>query len=165
VTLKSGTNQFHGSVFEFLRNSALDAKNFFDPATGPTPPFKQNQFGAAVGGPLDLPGYSGKNRTFFFADYQGTRIRTAHTFLATVAPAAWRTGNFSGFNTILDPNTTVTQADGTVVRQPFAGNQVPIGRFDPASLKLIALMPLPNVPGSVKTTGVANNYLTNPVEP
>ena len=94
VTIKSGTNGFHGSAFEFLRNSKLDAKNFFDPPDGPTPPFKQNQFGGAVGGPVVLPGYNGKNRTFFFADYQGTRIRTAHTFLATVAPVAWRTGDF-----------------------------------------------------------------------
>jgi hypothetical protein len=155
VAIKSGTNQFHGSAFEFLRNSTLDAKNFFDPPTGPTPPFKQNQFGAAVGGPVKLPGYNGKNRTFFFADYQGTRIRTAHTFLSTLAPVAWRTGNFSGFNTVLDPDTHV----------PFPNNQIPVGRFDSASLKLIALMPPPNVPGSVSASGVANNYLTNPVEP
>jgi hypothetical protein len=148
VTLKSGTNQFHGSVFEFLRNSALDAKNFFDPATGPTPPFKQNQFGAAVGGPVELPHYNGKNRTFFFIDYQGTRIRTAHTFLATLAPLAWRTGNFSGFNPVLDPNTTTIQ-NGETVRQPFPNNQIPLQRFDPASLKLISFMPAPNVPGSV----------------
>src|SRR5258707_10416763 len=93
VTIKSGTNGFHGSAFEFLRNSKLDAKNFFDPPTGPTPPFKQNQFGASTGGPVR------KDRTFFFADYQGTRIRTSQTFVATVAPIAWRTGNFSGFNT------------------------------------------------------------------
>src|SRR5579862_6125161 len=87
VTMKSGTNQFHGSVFEFLRNSQLDAKNFFDPPTGPTPPFKQNQFGASAGGPVLLPAYNGKNRTFFFVGYQGTRIRTSDTFLTTVAPA------------------------------------------------------------------------------
>jgi hypothetical protein len=155
VAIKSGTNRFHGSAFEFLRNSTLDAKNFFDPPTGPTPPFKQNQFGAAIGGPVELPHYSGKNRTFFFADYQGTRIRTAHTFLSTLAPVAWRTGDFSGFNTVLDPNTHV----------PFPGNQIPTVRFDSASQKLIALMPTPNVPGSVSTSGVANNYLTNPVEP
>ena len=164
VTIKSGTNELHGSVYEFLRNSRLDAKNFFDPATGPTPPFKQNQFGAAVGGPLMLPKYSGKNRTFFFADYQGTRIRTAHTFLATVAPMPWRTGNFAGFSTVFDPDTTVVQ-NGQVIRQPFAGNQIPISRFDPASAKLIAAMTGPNVPGSVSLTGVANNYLSNPVEP
>jgi hypothetical protein len=164
VTIKSGTNQLHGSVYEFLRNSSLDAKNFFDPATGPTPPFKQNQFGAALGGPLMLPKYSGKNRTFFFADYQGTRIRTAHTFFATVAPTPWRTGNFSGFSTVFDPDTTVVQ-DGQVIRQPFAGNQIPVSRFDPASAKLIAAMTAPNLPGSVSLTGVANNYLSNPVEP
>jgi hypothetical protein len=162
VTFKSGTNQFHGSVFEFLRNSRLDAKNFFDPATGPTPPFKQNQFGAAAGGPVEFPHYNGKNRTFFFADYQGTRIRTAHTFLATLAPLAWRTGNFSGFNPAFDPNTTTGP---NAVRQPFPNNQIPLQRFDPASLKLIAFMPAPNVAGSVSRTGVANNYLSNPVEP
>src|SRR5262245_25335023 len=164
VAIKSGTNGFHGSAFEFLRNSKLDAKNFFDPAIGPTPPFKQNQFGAAIGGPVDLPGYNGRNRTFFFTDYQGTRIRTAHTFLATLAPSAWRTGNFSGFNTIMDPNTTVVQGS-SITRQPFANNQIPLSRFDPVSLKLIGLMPAPNLPGSVSRAGVSNNLLTNPVEP
>src|SRR4029077_9373543 len=137
---------------EFLRNSKLDAKNFFDPSTGPTPPFKQNQFGAAIGGPLELPHYNGKNRTFFFADYQGTRIRTAHTFLATLAPLAWRTGDFSGFNPVFDPNTT-TIVNGQPVRTPFPNNQIPIQRFDPASLKLISFMPAPNVPGSVSLSG------------
>jgi len=165
VTVKSGTNQYHGSVFEFLRNSKLDAKNFFDPPTGPTPPFKQNQFGAAVGGPVELPGYNGKNKTFFFSDYQGTRIRTAHTFLATLAPTAWRTGDFSGFNTVLDPNTTVVGSNGQVTRQPFPNNQIPLARFDQPALKLTAFMPAPNVPGSVSRSGVANNYLSNPVEP
>ena len=155
VAIKSGTNGFHGSAFEFLRNSKLDAKNFFDSPVGPTPPFKQNQFGAAIGGPVELRGYSGKNKTFFFTDYQGTRVRTAHTFLATLAPVPWRSGNFSGFNTVLDPDTHV----------PFPNNQIPVSKFDTASLKLIALMPSPNVSGSVSTTGVANNYLTNPVEP
>jgi hypothetical protein len=164
VTIKAGTNEFHGSVFEFLRNSKLDAKNFFDAPTGPTPPFKENQFGAAVGGPLLLPGYSGKNRTFFFADYQGTRIRTAHTFLATLAPLPWRSGDFSGFVPVLDPDSTMI-LNGQVVRQPFANNKIPLASFDSASLNLITLMPSPNVPGSVSLKGVANNYLSNPVEP
>ena len=164
VTIKSGTNQLHGSVFEFLRNSKLDAKNFFDPATSPIPPFKLNQFGAAVGGPVMLPGYSGKNRTFFFTDYQGTRIRTGQTFLSTVAQPAWRTGDFTGFNTILDPDTTVIQGS-QVIRQPFAGNKIPMNRFDPVSAKLIALMPNPTVLGSISSAGVSNNYLINPIEP
>src|SRR5215471_4074260 len=137
VTIKSGTNQLHGSVFEFLRNSALDAKNFFDPA-GPIPEFRQNQFGAAAGGPII------KNRTFIFGDYQGTRIRTGLTSQATLAPLAWRTGVFSGFHPILDPNTTVIQGD-QIIRQPFPNNQIPSSRWDPAAVKLIALMPNPNV--------------------
>jgi hypothetical protein len=157
VTIKSGTNQLHGSVFEFLRNSALDAKNFFDPA-GPIPEFRQNQFGAAAGGPII------KNRTFIFGDYQGTRIRTGLTSQATLAPVPWRTGDFSGFHPILDPNTTVIQGD-QIIRQPFPNNQIPADRWDPAAVKLIALMPNPNTAGDVSSRGVANNYLINPVEP
>jgi hypothetical protein len=157
VTIKAGTNQLHGSVFEFLRNSALDAKNFFDPA-GPIPEFRQNQFGAAAGGPII------KNRTFIFGDYQGTRIRTGLTAQATLAPLAWRSGDFSGFHPILDPDTTVVQGD-QIIRKPFPNNQIPSNRWDPASVKLIALMPNPNVPGSVSSRGVSLNYLTNPVEP
>src|SRR5712692_5129315 len=84
VTIKSGSNALHGSVFEFLRNSKLDAKNFFDPPDKPIPPYKQNQFGAAAGGPIV------KNRTFIFGDYQGTRIRQGQTFRATLAPLPWR---------------------------------------------------------------------------
>ena len=80
VTIKSGTNQLHGTAYEFLRNSALDAKNFFDDPVHPIPPFKLNQFGFSVGGPVLIPKvYNGKNRTFFFFDYQGTRIRTGQT--------------------------------------------------------------------------------------
>lgn len=76
VTIKSGTNGLHGSFYEFLRNSKLDAKNYFDSGTKPIPPFKLNQFGFSAGGPIDIPKvYNGKNRTFFFGDYQGTRIR------------------------------------------------------------------------------------------
>src|SRR5262249_36999888 len=140
VAIRSGTNEFHGSVFEFLRNSKLDAKNFFDPPDKPIPPYKQNQFGAAAGGPVMVPGYSGKNRTLFFTDYQGTRIRQSETFLSTLAPTAWRTGDFSGFNTVLDPATTVVQGS-SITRQPFANNRIPQSRFDPVAPKLIAFMP------------------------
>ena len=109
VTFKSGTNQFHGSVFEFLRNSKLDAKNFFDPPPTPLRPSSRTSLAQRSAARWCFRSYNGKNRTFFFVDYQGTRIRTAHTFLATVAPLAWRTGNFSGFNPVFDPNTTMTQ--------------------------------------------------------
>jgi hypothetical protein len=81
VVLKSGTNRFHGSLFEFLRNSAFDARNYFDSPDLPIAPFKQNQFGGTLGGPIL------KNRTFFFVDYQGTRIRQAQTDISVVPSA------------------------------------------------------------------------------
>jgi hypothetical protein len=166
VTIKSGTNQLHGTVYEFLRNSALDAKNFFDSPTDPIPPFKLNQFGFSTGGPVLIPKvYNGKNRTFFFFDYQGTRQRTGHTFLATLPPPAWRNGDFSGFQEIFDPNTTVIDANHHATRLPFAGNKIPVDRFNPVAKTLMDLFPAPNIPGSVDVTGVGNNYLTNPVEP
>jgi Carboxypeptidase regulatory-like domain len=168
VVIKSGTNNFHGSAFEFLRNSYMDAKNYFDDPTAPIPPFKQNQFGGTLGGPIL------KNKTFFFVDYQGTRVRQSQTFISTVPNAAERTGNFSdllgpnGSGQLYDPLTTdpVTNA-----RIPFPGNIIPpcVGStrrsatggscLDPAALNVINLFPLPNIPGA----GTANNYLYNPV--
>src|SRR5450631_2208822 len=78
ATIKSGTNSYHGSVYEFLRNEKLDAKNFFDPADQPIAPYKQNQFGATLGGPIV------RNHTFFFVDYEGLRIRQAQTLTSFV---------------------------------------------------------------------------------
>jgi hypothetical protein len=166
VTVKSGTNILHGTFYEFLRNSKLDAKNFFDDPTQPIPPFKQNQFGLSSGGPIILPKlYNGKNRTFFFFDYQGTRIRLPHTFLASVPALSWRAGNFSGFNQIFDPNSTVINADGSATRLPFAGNQIPPSRINHIAQTLIHLFPQANVPGAISSAGVGNNYLSAPVEP
>ena len=107
VTTKSGTNQLHGSAFEFLRNSALDAKNFFDSGSAPIPPFKRNQFGGTVGGPLVIPHvFNGKDKLFFFVDYEGLRERKALTQPATVPSAAWVQGNFSGVSALIyDPAT------------------------------------------------------------
>jgi hypothetical protein len=166
VTIKSGTNELHGTAYEFLRNSALDAKNFFDDPTNPIPPFKMNQFGFSTGAPVLIPKvYNGKNRTFFFFDYQGTRIRTGQTFLATVPPDAWRTGNFAGYNQIFDPATTTVDAKGNTTRLPFAGNQIPQSLWNPIAAKLLSMFPEPNVAGSTNSFGVSNNYLSNPVEP
>src|SRR5437899_1019055 len=166
VTIKSGTNQLHGTAYEFLRNSALDAKNYFDSPDNPIPPFKLNQFGFSTGGPVVIPkAYNGKNRTFFFFDYQGTRQRTGHTFLVAIPPPAWRVGDFSGFRPIFDPATTGIDAQGNPTRQPFANNQIPQDRWNPIAKKLLDLFPAPNTPGQVDLTGVSNNYLTNPVEP
>jgi Carboxypeptidase regulatory-like domain/TonB dependent receptor-like, beta-barrel len=159
VGIRSGTNEIHGALFEFLRNDKLDAKNFFDSPDDPIPAFKMNQFGGAAGGPIV------RNKTFVFGDWQGTRIRRGRTFRATVAPTAWRNGDFSGFHPILDPDTTVI--DGSQIsRQPFPNNQIPGNRFDAATQKLLALgYPQPNQAGSVSDSGVSNNLLTNPGEP
>jgi Carboxypeptidase regulatory-like domain len=166
VNIKSGTNLLHGTLYEFLRNSALDAKNYYDSGANPIPPFKLNQFGVSGGGPVVLPKiYDGKNQTFFFADYQGTRIRTGQTFLASVPALAWRNGDFSGFQQIFDPATTLIAPDGTATRQPFPNNQISPSRFDQVAKKLIDLFPAPNVPGSVGPSGVSTNYLSNPGEP
>src|SRR5205823_5119638 len=96
VDIKSGSNELHGAAYEFLRNSAFDAKNFFDSPANPIPPFRLNQFGANLSGPLVLPRiFNGKDRLFFFADYEGKRVRQEQTFLSTVPAAALRAGNFS----------------------------------------------------------------------
>jgi hypothetical protein len=162
VTIKSGTNQLHGDVFEFVRNSDFDAKNFFDSPTAPIPAYRLNQFGGTAGGPVYIPGlYDGRNKTFFFADYQGTRIHQGLTDVNTVPPMAWREGNLAGFQQIFDPTTT-TVVNGVATRQPFPGNQILSG-FDPAAVAMLKLIPLPNLPGSVGPSGVANNYLYDPV--
>ena len=106
VNIKSGTNQYHGTVFEFLRNQDFDANPFFNSGR-PKVPYQQNQFGFSLGGPVVLPKlYNGRNKTFFFGDYQGTRIRQGLTKVFTVPTAAMQAGNFSGFGTIYDPETT-----------------------------------------------------------
>ena len=139
VVTRTGTNQFHGSAFEYLRNSELDAASFFSKAGGITtkPPFKQNQFGATLGGAIL------KNSTFFFFSYEGTRIRQALTRTSTVPSAAMRAGDFSGLATIYDPLNVV---DG--LRRPFPGNGIPDSRISAASRALQAYVPLPNAPGT-----------------
>jgi len=123
---RSGTNQLHGSVYEFLRNSKLDAKNYFD--VGGVPPFKRNQFGGAVGGPIL------KNRTFFFADYEGIRQSLGITTVATVPSANARQGILVGGNVTVDPNAAAyltfypvplpQNTNGDLGQFTFAGQQV-----------------------------------------
>lgn len=125
---RSGTNQFHGSAFEFLRNDDLDAANYF--AQSPTP-FKRNQFGGTFGGPIL------RNRTFFFGSYQGTRVvGGANPTVATPPSAAYREGNFAGGPVIYDPTTGL----------PFPGNVIPSGRINPLATKLLAFYPAANRP-------------------
>ncbi len=161
VATKAGSNRFHGSAFEFLRNSFMDAKNYFDSPTAPIPGFKRNEFGGSFGGPII------KNRTFFFADYQGRRIRTSETFLSSVPSPSEVGGNFSDLLTGPSPTTIYDP----VTHMPFMGNDnaspnviptcpSPTGGacLDPAALKTVALFPQPNVAPSL-----GNLFLYNPV--
>ncbi len=149
VIFRSGTNDLHGAVYEFVRNSAFDAKNFFDSATAPIPPFRMNEFGANLGGPVYIPRvFSGKNRLFFFADYEGKRVSQAQTYISTVPTAAMRRGDFSE----LLPRMVIRTPGATV---PLPNNQVT--QIDPASAKIVNLYPLPNIPG----TGQVSNFLYN----
>ncbi|NOT62462.1 MAG: TonB-dependent receptor, partial [Acidobacteria bacterium] len=147
VSTKSGGNQFHGTLFEFLRNSALDAKNYFDRADRPIPPFKRNQYGATVGGPVQIPKlYNGKDRLFFMFNWEGLRERKALTQTINVPLAAERLGDFSANPSIIyDPRTRVFDAAGNVTAAPtaFAGNKIPDNRIHPVSRKLLAFYPLP----------------------
>jgi hypothetical protein len=151
LVFKSGTDQFHGDAFEFLRNSDLDASNFFDKTK---PSFRMNQFGATLGGPLS---FSKQPNTFFFVDYQGTRIAQGLTDISTVPTLAERTGNFAGLpQLIYNPTVQTPTANGSYSRLPFAGNTIPASLIDPVGLNLMNLYPLPNLPGA------SNNYLYAP---
>ena len=122
VSIRSGSDQFHGSAFEYLRNSWLDADPFFQPALTAKPQFIQNQYGATVGGPIL------RNRTFLFFAWQSTRISDASPQLAVVPTASQLAGHFG--TTIYDPATTQPNPNGTgYIRTPFAGNQIPTDRL------------------------------------
>jgi hypothetical protein len=156
VVTKSGTNQWHGSAFEFLRNSAMDARNFFNAAGTPFPSFRYNQFGGSFGGPISIPKvYNGKNRTFFFVDYEGFRRSSQQLLVFSVPTAAMRQGNFSALPVnIYDPQTTATSGT-SYTRQQFPGNIIPISRFDPVTVKMVNAYPLPF------TSSLTNNYTSN----
>lgn len=176
LTTKSGTNDFHGSLFEFLRNEVLNARNLFAPKTAANPKkpvFRRNQFGFAAGGPIV------RDKTFFFGDYQGTRQLIGRVLTSTVPTPAQRSGNFSsslGAPLFLTPSgavtTTaagntpinVTDTNGNTIqaragqlfrpgdRRAYAGNIIPVATFDPVAAALLNRYPLPT------TSGAANNF-------
>ena len=117
IVSKTGTNELHGTGFGFFRNDAWDARNFFDDKTAPAPQLDQKQFGFVVGGPVMVPGYDGRNRTFFLANYEGTRIDRGATNFYTVPTPEELSGRFS--TTIIDPLTGA----------PFPDNTIPQARF------------------------------------
>src|SRR5580700_4486434 len=150
VSLKSGTNQLHGSLFEYLQNTDLDANRWENNLAGAgRPPLQQNQFGATAGGPIV------KNKLFIFGDYQGTKIATAGGVIQnlgyggfyTIPTPAEIAGNFANVATIYDPTTTQCNAStGACTRTPYPNNQIPGTQFDPAAAKIAALYPAPNQP-------------------
>lgn len=146
---KSGANDLHGSVFEFVRNNDLDARGFFENHAKPQAPFHQNQFGFAVGGPVWIPKlYNGRDKTFFMADYEGLRQSQSIAQLDSVLTPLMRQGNFTEYSGVIrNPFTTPAQ--------PLPGNLVPSSLLSPQAQKALQYMPLPNLPG------IANNYLTN----
>jgi hypothetical protein len=152
VAMKSGGNMFHGTVFEFLRNDIFDAKNFFDDPNAPTPPLRLNQYGGTLGGPVQ------RDRTFFFANYEGQRIRRSITKTFTVPTAAMRSGDFSGLPAIYDPSSTNSL---TGQRAPFLGNRIPANQIDPIAQTFLAKVPLPNRPGTTQNLIAAEKETTD----
>jgi Carboxypeptidase regulatory-like domain/TonB-dependent Receptor Plug Domain/TonB dependent receptor len=182
VVTKSGTNNFHGSVYEFHRNDAFQARNYFD--RNPNfvnkkgefiaPPLIRNEFGASVGGPIF------KNKTFFFGDYQGSRQVRGNVGRRTVPDAALRSGDFSAVlggdlgedslgrkvraNQIYDPRTSRPDPldPDRFLRDPFPGNRIPLDRFDPVARAILEknLWPDPNTAGTrdSRTGNPNNNY-------
>jgi hypothetical protein len=153
VSLKSGTNEFHGTVYEFMRRNALDANSFQNNAVGsPKAGHFLDQYGGAIGGPIIFPKlYNGRNRSFFFLNYEGYREGTPTPLTLSVPEPEWRTGDFSKLVdsqrrkiTIYDPVGAAINPDGTVTRQPFAGNMIPQNRINPIASKMLSYYPKPN---------------------
>ena len=170
VTTKAGANTFHGSLFEFLRNSHLDANDFFNNRAGSAkPPFRMNQFGGSVGGPVEIPRvYLGKNKTFFFFNYEGTRWNRGDVALFTLPTALQRQGNFSRtfaangqLIQIYDPASTTADPAraGSFIRTVFPGNVIPANRINAVGKNIFSYYPQPNTAGD-PVTGI-NNFVSN----
>ena len=148
VVSKSGTNDFHGTAFEFFRNHNLDARNFFDPDK--IPAFHQNQFGGSFGGRIK------RDRTFFMTDFQKSYTIQGQSFVQTVPSEKMRNGDFTELpNTIFDPTSSVT-TNGVVSRQAFLGNAIPRSRWNSTGAAILNMFPHANLPG------LASNFSYNP---
>jgi hypothetical protein len=148
VIMKSGTNQFHGELFEYDQNNAFEARNFFSPTV---PPLRWNEYGGDVGGPVK------KNKLFFFFGFQDNPIRKYSTGIYTYPTAAMRAGDLAGLPQVYNPNTLVESASGIYSRTPYAGNIIPTADISPQAAKIMSYYPMPNLPGDVN-----NYYGTSP---
>lgn len=175
LVTKAGTNDFRGSLYHFLRNDALDANSWANNrANRAKPPLRYNQYGGLLGGPIRIPkkifgplgGYNGRDRTFFFYNYEGYKFTTSATGFYTLPTEAYRRGDFSQLKdaqgrqiTIFDPATTRPNpaAPGQFLRDPFPGNIIPANRIDPVAANVLRFYPLPNrTPDNALTN--LNNY-------
>jgi hypothetical protein len=173
ATIKSGTNSFHGSAYEFLRNRELNARNYFASPTASNPQFTRNQFGASAGGPFV------RNKVFFFVNYEGNRNRQDSVLSRQVFTEAQKNGDFSSqlgaqigtdglgrpvrAGQIFDPDSLQTLPNGSLIRNPFPNNAISPDRISPVSRRLLSLVPGPNSPGVpnfVRTVGSSRNIDT-----
>jgi hypothetical protein len=150
VATKSGTNQIHGVLYEYIRNNDLDAKNFFD-RPGPIPGYKRNQYGASIGGPIK------QNKTFYFGNFESARIRQGITKVATEPTTAMKNGDFSALPTVIYDPSTLHAVNGVLTRDPFPGKIIPAGQIAQVGRNVAALYPAPNTPG----TSAANGLFTS----
>jgi len=153
VTTRSGSNDYHGTAYWFLRNDNLNANSFFNNRNrNPRNEFKQNTYGASFGGPFRLPKlYNGRDKTFYFFNFEGTQVRGTAFARAMVPTELERQGDFSQTTdrisrllTIFDPATIRAEGSG-LVRSPFPGNRMPQNRFDPVAVNALKYYPIPNL--------------------
>lgn len=159
-TMRSGTNGFHGGLFEFFRNEALDSRTFFGGSRKAL--LRQNEFGGTFGGPVILPKYNGRDKTFFFFAYSRFELRGGVPVGAfvTLPTALQRSGDFSDYPfPIYDPATTTPDGRGGFQREPFPNNQIPASRISKVAQRVLPLIPQPDLPGFF------NNYLSRQNQP
>jgi hypothetical protein len=159
VTTKAGSNQYHGAIFEFLRNSSLDARQWLQ-STGQKNPFRRNQYGFTLSGPVSIPKlFRGNDRLFFMSNFEQNRDRTTSFARTNVASDAMRDGDFSGqTRAIFDPlSRTFSDAGVATGATAFPGNVVPRNRLNAVSIRLLEFFPAPTVPGNNLTSNYARN--------
>lgn len=166
VITKSGANQFHGSLFEFVRNTDFDAVNLFQSPTVPVQILKRNQFGGVLSGPVRIPKLvNGKDHLFFLFNYEGVRQTKGTLAYASVPLPQYFTGNFSAYSTVIyDPATRILSSDGSKVtsQSPFPGNIIPTNRIAPDSTIVgQTFFPAPNSPPTGSLNGVFTNNFQN----
>ena len=163
VVIKSGTNQLHGSAYEYFRNSALDANQFFPRGRGlPLTPYGVNVYGGSIGGPIFLPKfYDGRNRTFFFVNYEGSHEGQGQGPTLNMPTAKMREGDFSEVSAAIYNPFSVRTVDGVPTRDPFAGNIIPLSVQDPVARNITKYWPAGNRPSPNQATPWVQNFTQN----